>query len=86
MNYWVGDGVPPPATSRQPEWFRTAVVHEIFHLFGFKHYDDEYPEHVGVTMSPELRNGDRDGKNVGYMYATFEDVDALRCIFPEGGR
>ncbi len=81
VSYYVGDG---PLDGYHRSWARSAVRHELFHLFGFKHRADEYPAHIGVTMSPELLNGDRDGKNAGYMYVTFEDVDALRCIFPEG--
>ncbi|MXX85278.1 MAG: hypothetical protein F4Y71_02345 [Acidobacteria bacterium] len=83
VSYYVGRGLPPPGRSR--EWARSAIRHELFHLFGFKHRDDEFPAHVGITMSPELLNGDRTGADVGFMYATFEDVDALRCVFPEGG-
>ena len=54
------------------------VAHETFHLFGFKH-PGEYTEKVGIAMSSELMSGN------GWtteQSPTYEDVDALRCVFP----
>ena len=59
------------------------LVHELFHLLGFKHAYDQF-ELTGVAMS---RGGlDRPwvtGSRV--FYATNGDVDNLACVFPEGG-
>ena len=55
--------------------FAEAVVHELFHDFGFKHDDnDRDPENVGIFMS---RNLTREGWHV-----TTDDIDALGCAFP----
>ena len=81
VSYWVGDGLGAEEFYRT--YARTAIVHEMFHLFGFKHSGDaERPEPVGVFMSGQLTHG-RIGD--GAQYPTFEDIDRLRCIFPEGG-
>ncbi len=58
-----------------------AVVHELFHDFGFKHDDnDREPENVGIFMSRDL---------TGRIFETGEDwrvtagdLDALGCVFP----
>ena len=72
--YWVGAGVVPGANGR------TAVVHELFHLLGFKHSIDlALPD--GVFMSEQLTRG---GLAAGYV-PTFEDIEALRCVFPASG-
>ncbi|MXZ60010.1 MAG: hypothetical protein F4Z12_04010 [Acidobacteria bacterium] len=60
-----------------------AIVHEVFHLLGFKHYFDQH-ELIGVQMSP----GGLDRPWVTgseTFYATWTDIENLRCIFPEGG-
>jgi len=65
------------------------IGHEIFHLLGFKHSalplsngrphpSQSPPEEGGVAMSVPLTGG-TDPPDLG---VTFEDVDALRCIFP----
>lgn len=65
------------------------LVHEIFHLFGFAHSPDpllrtgrphhsQTPPGVGYPMSTTL-TGDYPEADIP---ATFDDVDALRCIFP----
>jgi len=78
IHYWVGDGVPPPPWPNL-RIFKTAVVHDLFHLFGYKHSPAHQEPHQGVAMSPELWS-DASG---GHWHAvTFEDIDALRCIFP----
>lgn len=72
--------------------------HEIFHNFGFTHSREystngwrhpwQTPEGEGVAMSVPLSEGDGgpDGRRGrSDLGVTFEDVDALRCIFPEGG-
>ncbi len=65
-----------------------AMPHEIFHLLGFAHSPGSPPDvsksppGVGVTMSLPLTMVRESGRTLG---VTFEDVDALRCIFPEEG-
>jgi len=63
------------------------ISHEIFHLLGFTHsprsnHPWQSPPGVGVPMSVRLTNRPLSRTDLG---VTFEDVDALRCIFPEGG-
>lgn len=60
-----------------------AIVHELFHLLGFKHYFDQH-ELIGVQMSP----GGLDRPWVTgsqTFHVTWTDIENLRCIFPEGG-
>ena len=60
-----------------------AVVHELFHLLGFKHYFDQH-ELIGVQMSPG--GLDRPWESGSPIYhATWTDIENLRCIFPAGG-
>ena len=81
VSYWLGNGLSPDESYRI--YARTGIVHEIFHLFGFKHDSDAVrPEPVGIFMSAQLTSG-RIGD--GAQYPTFDDVDAMRCIFPQGG-
>ena len=60
-----------------------AIVHEVFHLLGFKHYFDQH-ELIGVQMSaggldrPWVTGSET-------FYATWTDIENLRCIFPEEG-
>lgn len=70
---WTG------ANSREGE----AIVHEVFHLLGFKHSFDQF-DLIGVEMS---RGGlDRPWVKGSQVYfATWTDIDNLRCIFPAGG-
>ncbi len=62
------------------------VAHEIFHLFGFTHHPQDWrgPGQVGhgVFMSRRLNGAYVDRDDVPL---SFEDMDALRCIFPRGG-
>ena len=69
------------------------IVHEIFHLFGFAHSPDvlvrtgtphhsQSPPGVGYPMTTTLTG---DYPESGEVPATYSDIDALRCIFPEGG-
>ena len=58
------------------------TVHELFHLFGFAHSPESHtfiPGVGGIPMSLDLTSGS------GGFGDTFEDRDALRCIFPRGG-
>ena len=60
-----------------------AIVHELFHLLGFKHSFDQF-DLIGVEMS----QGGLDrpwARGSEIYYATWTDVDKLRCIFPAGG-
>ena len=79
LHYWIADGVPPPG---YPDWrvFHTGVLHELFHLFGYKHSVSRVPDGKGIVMSSALW-GDLVTKR-RYHAVTFEDIDALRCIFP----
>ena len=68
---WTGDD----PCCRENTIDRAAIVHELFHLLGFKHAvgQEDLP---GVKMSPNsLSRAQR-------FHAVFEDIDALRCIFP----
>lgn len=60
-----------------------AIVHEIFHLLGFIHEREDFE--FGVPMSRGALHVPWESGSEVY-YATWEDVDALRCIFPESGR
>lgn len=60
------------------------MAHELFHLFGFTHspestHPNQTPPGVGYPMSVHLTNEYTDPMELG---PTFQDVDALRCIFP----
>ena len=80
VSYWVGDGL--PTDDFWITYTRTIIVHELFHVLGFKHsHGDGLPESVGVTMSEQLTFGTASGE----VLPTAGDLDALRCIFPEGG-
>ena len=65
------------------------IVHETFHLLGYAHSPDPlrtgrpHPQQTpgGYPMSTTL-TGDYPGSGVP---VTVDDVEALRCIFPEGG-
>lgn len=63
-----------------------SVAHSTFHLFGFDHSPNDWRgEHdywKGNWMSQRLTGVYVDEEDVG---VSFEDVDALRCNFPEGG-
>ena len=58
-------------------------AHELFHLFAFGHSPITHPHEVetygGVPMSVRLTNSPLGPRDLG---VTFDDVDALRCIFP----
>lgn len=62
------------------------VSHELFHLFGFEHHPESWRNpgqyDRGVFMSNRLNGVYLDDEDVGVAY---EDVDALRCIFPRRG-
>ena len=81
LEYWVGEDSPSDSA-----WGRTVVRHELFHLFGFGHSLETHPHEAdlgGVPMSPELTVPEDYG--LAIFAPTFDDIDALRCIFPEGG-
>ena len=62
------------------------VSHETFHNFGFSHHPTDWRSPgrpgEGVPMSVRLTGAYLDSMDLGVSFA---DVDALRCIFPEGG-
>ena len=62
------------------------VSHEIFHNFGFSHHPTDWQRPgrpgEGVPMSVRLTGAYVDRTDLAISFA---DVDALRCIFPEGG-
>ena len=78
---WTGDDpcCQHNANRREGE----AVVHELFHLLGFKHYYDQH-ELTGIQMSPGALDAPWRTGSLRY-YATWSDIDNLRCAFPEGG-
>lgn len=55
-----------------------STMHELFHVLGYRHIDDDPNE--GVSMSRAL--DDATGAP-GAQAVTWSDIDALRCIFPE---
>ena len=63
-----------------------SASHEIFHNFGFTHHPGgwQFPGTYGfgVFMSHRLSGAYVDRADLAL---SFEDVDALRCIFPKGG-
>ena len=80
---WTGDD--PCCQSGANQYTRQGetITHELFHLLGFKHYFDQH-ELIGVQMSPGgLDRPWKIGSPV--FFATWTDIDNLRCIFPEGG-
>lgn len=61
-----------------------AVTHETFHLFGFVHSPEvtrqsQAAPGEGVQMSRSLS----DGSPASLGGITYDDIDALRCIFPK---
>ena len=78
---WTGDDpcCQHNANRREGE----ALVHELFHLLGFKHYFDQH-ELTSVPMSPGAL--DRPGTTGSLTYyAAWTDIENRRCIFPKGG-
>lgn len=79
--WWTGDDpcCQDNANGRDGE----VIVHELFHLLGFKHAFDQSGL-IGVEMSRgALDRPWTTGSQI--YYATQGDVDNLRCIFSEGG-
>ena len=60
-----------------------AIVHEVFHLLGFKHPDEPIRAGVlmawGSTIAPWLTASP-------VHYVADKDIEVLGCLFPEGGR
>ncbi len=60
-----------------------AIVHEVFHLLGFKHPDEPIQAGVlmawGSTIAPWLTASP-------VHYVADKDIEVLGCLFPEGGR
>ena len=67
------------------------IVHETFHLLGFTHsplplgngspHSSQLPPGVGISMSRRLTSAQWSHKSD--LGLAFEDVEALRCIYPE---
>lgn len=77
--FWTGDDPCCRASTYEAE----AIVHEVFHLLGFKHAVDQ--EHlVGVRMSRGALDLPWESGSSSF-YAAWTDIENLRCIFPEGG-
>ena len=59
------------------------TLHELFHVLGFVHFDDDdfIARGEGVRMSAPLTWDGWPGVDTVLR----SDIDALRCIFPEGG-
>ena len=78
--FWVGGRIQDAETNGPHAW---AAPHEIFHLFGFNHHPDVDPSartRGGLFMSEQLTRWTASPE----MRPDFHDIDALRCIFPEG--
>ena len=74
LEYW-----PCPGCERD-----ALTVHELFHVLGFVHFDDDdfIARGQGVRMSYPLTRANWPGVET----VLWSDIDLLRCIFPEGGR
>ena len=80
---WTGEDPCCQGDANQYTREGEALTHEVFHLLGFKHYFDQH-ELIGVQMSPGgLDRPWETGSQI--YYATWTDIENLRCIFPEGG-
>ncbi|MXX85413.1 MAG: hypothetical protein F4Y71_03040 [Acidobacteria bacterium] len=80
---WTGDDPCCQGDANQYTREGETLTHEVFHLLGFKHYFDQH-ELIGVQMSPgALDRPWETGSRI--FYATWTDIENLRCIFPEGG-
>ena len=80
-SWWTGDD--PCCQGNANRRGGEVIVHELFHLLGFKHAVDQ-PDLVGIEMSSgALDLPWESGSQV--FYATTGDVDNLGCVFPEGG-
>ncbi len=80
---WTGDDPCCQGDANQYTREGQAIVHEVFHLLGFKHYSDQ--EHlIGVKMSPGGLDSPWESGSLFY-HATPSDIENLRCIFPRGG-
>ena len=77
---WTGDDPCCQGNANRREG--EAVVHELFHLLGFKHHDQH--DLTGIEMSPGGLDAPWKTGSLRY-YATWSDIDKLRCAFPEGG-
>ncbi len=78
---WTGDDPCCQGNANRREG--EALVHELFHLLGFKHYYDQH-ELTGIQMSPGGLDAPWRTGSLRF-YATWGDIDNLRCAFPEGG-
>ena len=78
---WTGDD--PCCQNNANRREGEALVHELFHLLGFKHYYDQH-ELTGIQMSPGALDAPGRKGSLRY-YATWTDIENLRCAFPEGG-
>ena len=84
MTEWCPQCEEHPRT-QNGKYFDAITLHEIFHLLGFNHHyeiDPEWRFAGGVEMSPPLTRVRLPEAEA----VLWEDIDALRCIFPEGGR
>ena len=69
---------------REGREYDGVTLHEIFHLLGFNHDLEVDPSSRGlggVSMSKRLTRASGPDAEV----VLWSDIDALRCIFPEGG-
>ncbi len=77
------EGISPVIPCESENWYTARVTaHELFHVLGFRHRPPRFdPTSGGVEMSPVL-DGPRYSSDPPDL-AAYEDIDALRCIFPE---
>ena len=80
---WTGDDPCCQGDANQFTREGEAIVHEVFHLLGFKHAFDQ-PHLVGVKMSAGALDLPWRKGSLKY-HAAWTDIENLRCIFPEGG-
>ncbi|MXW70022.1 MAG: hypothetical protein F4Z74_01040 [Acidobacteria bacterium] len=85
VTYWPCRGCEDERTPDPYNHYVDGLTHhEIFHLLGFIHTEDDerIARREGVPMTWTLRASQGPGAEA----VLWQDIDALRCIFPEGGR
>ena len=85
LTYWPCRGCEDSRTPQPYGHYVDGVtLHEIFHVLGFVHFNDyDFLErNEGVPMTRSLTWAQRPDADA----VLWEDIDLLRCIFPEGGR
>ena len=80
---WTGEDPCCQGDANQYTRKAETIVHEVFHLLGFTHAYNQ-PDRIGVPMSAGALDVPWDRGSLSF-YATWTDIENLRCIFPKGG-